>query len=253
MIEQKVVIVTGAGSGMGAATAKRFAKDGYKVVLNGRTESKLQKIADDIGKENTLIVTGDISNPKDAANIIEKTIDIYGQLDVLVNNAAIAIFSSIKDLSLEDWNKQLSINTTGPFLMIKNAISHLEKTKGSIVNVSSVSGLGGDWNGFAYDATKGAINMMTQALALDFAAKGVRVNAVAPSLTDTDMGAPVTQDPAVLEKFKTRIAMKRAGQPEEVADVIAFLASQDARFVTGTILPVDGGLSASNGQPNMSE
>tara|TARA_B100002019_G_C21193085_1_gene559906 strand:+ start:176 stop:937 length:762 start_codon:yes stop_codon:yes gene_type:complete len=253
MSDQKVVIITGAGSGMGAATAKRFAKDGYKVVLNGRTKSKLQSVADEIGSDHVLIIAGDISNPEDAANIVEQTIDTYGRLDVLVNNAAIAIFSKIEDLSLDDWNKQLSINTTGPFLMIKNAINHLEKTKGSIVNVSSVSGLGGDWNGFAYDATKGAINMMTQALALDFAAKGVRVNAVAPSLTDTDMGASVTQNPEILEKFKTRIAMKRAGQPEEVADVIAFLASQDARFVTGTILPVDGGLSASNGQPNMSE
>lgn len=253
MSDQKVVIITGAGSGMGAATAKRFAKDGYKIVLNGRTKSKLQSVADEIGSDHVLMIAGDISNPEDAANIVEQTIDTYGRLDVLVNNAAIAIFSNIKDLSLDDWNKQLSINTTGPFLMIKNAINHLEKTKGSIVNVSSVSGLGGDWNGFAYDATKGAINMMTQALALDFAAKGVRVNAVAPSLTDTDMGASVTQNPEILEKFKTRIAMKRAGQPEEVADVIAFLASQDARFVTGTILPVDGGLSASNGQPNMSE
>ncbi|MAI62054.1 MAG: 3-oxoacyl-ACP reductase [Micavibrio sp. TMED27] len=253
MAEQKVVIVTGAGSGMGAATAKRFAKDGYKVVINGRTQSKLQKVADEIGGDEVLIVAGDISNPEDAANIVQQTIDSFGRLDVLVNNAAIAIFSAIEDLSLEDWNKQLSINTTGPFLMIKNAISHLEKSKGSIVNVSSVSGLGGDWNGFAYDATKGAVNIMTQALALDFAAKGVRVNAVAPSLTDTDMAAMVTQDPETLEKFKTRIAMKRVGQPEEVADVIAFLASHDARFVTGTILPVDGGLSASNGQPNMSE
>ena len=253
MSDQKVVIITGAGSGMGAATAKRFAKDGYKVVLNGRTKSKLQSVADEIGSDHVLMIAGDISNPEDAANIVEQTIDTYGRLDVLVNNAAIAIFSKIEDLSLDDWNKQLSINTTGPFLMIKNAINHLEKTKGSIVNVSSVSGLGGDWNGFAYDATKGAINMMTQALALDFAAKGVRVNAVAPSLTDTDMTASITQNPEMLEKFQTRIAMKRAGQPEEVADVIAFLASQDARFVTGTILPVDGGLSASNGQPNMSE
>ncbi|MBK66947.1 MAG: 3-oxoacyl-ACP reductase [Rickettsiales bacterium] len=250
---QKIAIITGSGSGMGAATAKKFVKNGFKVVLNGRTKSKLENISEEIGMDNVLIVPGDVSNPNDVENLINKTIETFGRLDVLVNNAAIAIFSPIEDLSLEDWNKQLSINATGTFLMIKHAIPYLEKTKGSIVNVSSVSGLGGDWTGFAYDATKGAINLMTKALALDFAKKGVRVNAVAPSLTDTDMASFAIDNNDILNKFKSRIAMKRPGKPEEVADVIAFLASDEARFVTGTILPVDGGLSASNGQPNMSE
>ena len=224
-MDKKVAIITGSGSGMGAATAKKLAKDGYIAVLNGRTQSKLDHVAEEIGRDDTLIIQGDISNPDDVKNIIDTTIKTYGRLDVLVNNAAIAIFSTIEELTLEDWNKQLSINTTGPFLMIKNAIPHLEKTKGSIVNVSSVSGLGGDWTGFAYDATKGAVNLMTKALALDFASKGVRINAVAPSLTDTDMASFAIANDDILNKFKSRIAMKRAGRPEEVADVIAFLAS----------------------------
>jgi len=251
MSEQKVVIVTGAGSGIGQAIALRFARDGFKVVLNGRSEDKLKKVASEIGAENCLIVAADVSRPIDVVHIINKTIEAYDRIDVLVNNAAIFVGGTIKEVTLEDWNRQMAINATGPFLMIKAALTYLEKSKGSVVNVSSVSGLGGDWGAFSYDATKGALNQLTRALALDFGPLGVRVNAVAPSLTDTDMAAPVLGNAETMVDFKKRIAMQRAGSPEEVADVIAFLASEQARFVTGAILPVDGGLSASNGQPKL--
>ena len=136
-------------------------------------------------------------------------------------------------------------------MTIKHALPHLKKSKGSIVNVSSVSGIAGDWGAFAYNSSKGAINQLTRALALDFAEFKVRINAVAPSLTDTGMAEGVMDNSEVMKKFKDRIAMGRAGQPEEVADVIYFLASEKARFVTGAILQVDGGLSASNGQPRL--
>ncbi|WP_047546120.1 SDR family NAD(P)-dependent oxidoreductase [Psychroserpens sp. Hel_I_66] len=251
MDKKKVVIITGSGSGMGRATAKRFANDGYKVVLNGRTKSKLEKVSEEIGKENCLIVQGDISKPEDVENLINTTIKEFGRLDVLVNNAGVFAGGTIDQVSLEDFNNVFAINVTGNFLTIKTALPHLEKTKGSIVNVSSVSGMGGDWGAFAYDATKGALNQMTKALALDFAPKGIRVNAVAPSLTDTEMGEGAMEDDDTMKEFKKRIAMGRAGKPEEVADVIAFLASDNARFVTGSIIPVDGGLTASNGQPRL--
>ncbi|TWU23410.1 Glucose 1-dehydrogenase 1 [Novipirellula galeiformis] len=251
MSHDKVAVVTGAGSGIGAATAKRFARDGFKVVLNGRTESKLSAVAEEIGVENSLVVTGDVSSEAVVENMIAQTIKTYGRLDVVVNNAGVFVGGTIDKLSAADWDKQMNINAKGPFLVTKAALPHLVKTKGSVVNVSSVSGLGGDWGAFAYDASKGAVTLMTKALALDFAPQGVRINAVAPSLTDTEMAEAVMENDEVVSAFANRIAMGRAGKSEEVADVIAFLASEDARFVTGTIVPVDGGLSASNGQPKL--
>ncbi len=253
MNNQKVALVTGAGSGIGASVAKRFANNGFAVVLNGRTESKLQAVAEGISNTPVLTVPGDVSNQEDVKNLIAKTVETFGRIDVVVNNAAIAVFQPINEISLDDWNTQLGINVTGPFLVTKEAMPYLEKYQGSIVNVSSVSGIGGDWGGFAYNTTKGAINLMTKGLALELGPKNVRINAVAPSLTDTDMAAFVTENDSIMADFKDRIPMQRAAKPEEVSDVIAFLASDEARFVNGAILTVDGGLNASNGQPNMSK
>ena len=250
MSDKKVVLITGAGSGIGAATAKRFHRDGYKVVLTGRTRSKLENIANNINApEDILVHTADVSVEKDVEDLIQGTIEKFQRLDVLINNAGIAVMGKVDEVSLEDWNKQMLINAGGMFLMIKHALPYLEKTTGAVVNTSSVSGLGGDWGMFAYNATKGAVSNLTRALALDFGKKGLRINAVAPSLTHTDMAQGVIDNSELLEKFKERIPMGRPAEPEEIADVIAFLASDDARFVNGVVLPVDGGLHASNGQP----
>ncbi|TWT30443.1 2-(R)-hydroxypropyl-CoM dehydrogenase [Posidoniimonas corsicana] len=252
MSAKKVVIVTGAGSGIGAATARRFAADGFAVVLNGRTEAKLEKVAADLGGgEHLLVQPGDVSAQADVKQIIAATVDRFGGIDVLVNNAGVLVQGGVDEVTLEDWEKQMAINAGGMFQMIKAALPHLVKSRGSVVNVSSVSGLAGDWGLFSYNATKGAVSNITRALALDLAAKGVRVNAVAPSLTATEMTGGIMEDDAVMQRFMERLPMGRAADPAEVADVIAFLAGHDARFVNGVVLPVDGGLSASNGQPNL--
>lgn len=246
----KSAIITGGGSGIGAAVAVRLVKDGWQVTINGRTKKKLEKVKKDIGKSKRVhIFAGDVSNPKDVEKMIKAHVKEFGGLDGLINNAGVAVMGGVDEVKFEDWKNLMSINVDGMFHTITNSKKYLEKSKGAIVNVSSVSGLGGDWNMWVYNTSKGAVSNLTRALALDLAAVGVRVNAVAPSLTDTDMAGGIMDDDKIMKRFKRRIPMGRAAKPEEVAAVIAFLLSEDARFVNGVILPVDGGLSASNGQP----
>ncbi|WP_084398529.1 SDR family NAD(P)-dependent oxidoreductase [Henriciella aquimarina] len=250
MANPKTVIITGAGSGIGAATAKRFSADGWNVVLNGRTRDKLEKVAAELPGERTLVVDGDVSEPGDVAQLVDKTVDRFGALDCLVNNAGVAQVGRPGELSRTNWETLMAVNVTGIYNTTTEALPHLRASKGSIVNTSSVSGLGGDWKMFGYNTAKGAVSNMTRAMALDLGADGVRVNAVAPSVTLTGMAEGIHSDPEKLAMVKNRIPMKRPAEPEEVANVIAFLAGPDAGFVNGVILPVDGGLTASNGQPN---
>ena len=247
----KVVIVTGAGSGIGAATARRFSRDGFAVVLVGRTASKLQAVADGLDAARTVVHVADVSDQAAAEALVATTISAFGHLDVLVNNAGIAKMGPFLDMAVDDWRKVMAIDVDGVFYCIRAALPQLLETKGNIVNVSSVSGIGGDWNMSAYNAAKGAVTNLTRSLALELGSKGVRVNAVNPSLTFTEMTDGMKDNEALMAKFAERIPLGRGAQPEEVADVIAFLAGHDARFVTGVNLPVDGGLSASNGQPKI--
>lgn len=250
MSDTKTAIITGAGSGIGAATAKRFSGDGWNVVLNGRTKEKLEKVAGDLPAERTLVVSGDVSNANDVSHLISQTVEKFGGIDCLINNAGVAEMGEPGDLSVEDFEKIMSINVTGIFHTVTAALPHLKTAKGSIVNTSSVSGIGGDWRMFGYNTSKGAVSNMTRAMALDLGKYGVRVNAVAPSVTKTEMAEGIHSDEDKMEKVRARLPLGRAAEPAEVASVIAFLAGPDAAFVSGVILPVDGGLSASNGQPN---
>jgi meso-butanediol dehydrogenase/(S,S)-butanediol dehydrogenase/diacetyl reductase len=248
----RTVIITGAGSGIGAATARRFAEDGWNVVLNGRTKEKLQNVAKDLPEMQRHIVSGDVSSREDAEKLVEETVATFGGLTCLVNNAGIARAGAPGELSHGDFEDTMRTNVGGVFNCVTAALPHLEKADGSsVVNTSSVSGEGGDWTMFGYNASKGAVSNMTRAMALDLA-PDIRVNAVAPTMTETAMSEGIREDDALMKRFKDRIPMARGAQPEEVADVIAFLASSDARFVNGVVLPVDGGLMASNGQPNFS-
>ena len=248
--EDKVVIVTGAGTGIGAATARRFLNEGAIVVLNGRREQKLRDTIAGIDAAKSLIHAGDVSDEAYIKRLVEDTVARFGRLDVLVNNAGFAIFGPFAELTTADWRRQLATDLDGVYFGTREALPHLLKTRGSIVNVSSASGLDGDWGGSGYNAAKGAVSNLTRSLALEYAARGVRVNAVAPSLTTTAATAELQKSEAVMSTFRGRLPMGRPAAPDEVAAVIAFLASDDASFVNGVILPVDGGLAASNGQPN---
>ena len=246
----KVVVVTGAGSGIGAATVRRFAREGASVVLCGRGQEKLDKVAAScVGA--TLTQTGDVSSLSDMEHLAQATTDRFGRIDVLVNNAGFGVVGGFFDQTVEDWQKVMRINVDGVFFASRSILPDLIKTRGNIVNVSSVSGLGGDWGMSALNASKGAVTNLTRSLALEFGSQGVRVNAVNPSLTLTEATSALREDHALVAKFVERIPLGRGAEPEEVADVIAFLASEDARFVTGVNLPVDGGVHASNGNPKL--
>ncbi|KEF09511.1 3-oxoacyl-ACP reductase, partial [Streptomyces rimosus] len=175
----------------------------------------------------------------------------HGRLDVLVNNAAVATGGTVEHTDTASWRQIMSVDVDGTFYLSRAAVPHLRAVGGSIVNVGSVSGLGGDWGLAAYNAAKGAVVNLTNAMALDHGAEGIRVNAVHPSITVTEMAGPLLADESLVAAFRQRIPMRRPAEPEEVADVIAFLASDDARFVNGVHIPVDGGLSASSGQPRI--
>ena len=254
--KEKTVIVTGAGSGIGRATAIRFAREGANVVLVGRTNQTLEETAQEfpqdrtwIHTDNYLIVACDISIQSQVQKMIQLVIDKFGKIDVLVNNAGKAVQGKITELSAEDWKSAIDVNLNGTFYVCQIAMPHLIVSKGNIINVSSLSGIGGDWNMAAYNAAKAGVSNLTRTLALDHGPDGVRINAVNPSVTTTDMSSAIQQDAAKTDKFIERCPMGRFATPEEIAAAITFLASDEAAMITGINLPVDGGVSASNGQP----
>ncbi len=239
----KTVIVTGAATGIGAATARRFSEEGANVIVNGRRADALSESIAALPAARTLAHPGDASDSKVCAALVQAAVERFGGLHVLVNNAAVYAGGDIESTSEADFRQVMDVNVGGYFLLAKAAMPELKKSRGSIVMTSSVSGIGGDWNQFAYNTSKGAVSNMVRAMALDHGKDGVRVNAVNPSITDTRMTEGFKSD-AVLAGFKNRIPLGRIAEPEDIAAVIAFLASDGARFVTGVNFPVDGGLSA---------
>lgn len=248
----KVVLVTGSASGIGEAAARRFGREGTQLVLADRNAEGLARVAGDIEAAGVLTIVADLADREGCERVIAGTVERFGRLDVLVNNAGKDHLGKVDEGAIDDFSTVIETDLYGVFYMTRFAMPHLRRSRGCIVNVSSVSGLGGDWNHSFYCAAKGAVTNFTRALALDEARNGVRVNAVNPSLVYTPFTAGMQDQPELVAKFEERIPMGRGADPEDVAPVIAFLASADARFVTGVNLPVDGGLSASNGQPALS-
>ncbi|GAB2560846.1 SDR family oxidoreductase [Dyella jejuensis] len=243
----RVVMVTGAASGIGAAVARRFSEEGADVVLVDRVDPRI--VAQHLPAAHTLAIEADVSNSKTIGNAVEQAVEKFGRLDVLVNNAGVHAEGEPAEINDEDWNKVIATDLSGVFYGSRAAIPHLKKSKGCIVNTASVSGTGGDWGMSPYNAAKGGVVNLTRSLALDLGKSGIRVNAVCPSLTRTGMTEDMLKDRQLVAKFEERIPLGRVCEPEEVAAVVAFLASDDASFMTGANVAVDGGVSASNGQP----
>lgn len=254
--DQRIVLVTGAGSGIGAAIAQRLAQEGAFVVVADRDLPAATSIATSIEVQGQggFAVSLDVTSSNDIASVIERVRARHGRLDALVNNAGIHHGGSFEDTDMAHWRRLMAVNVEGTMGMSLAALPLL-KAAGrptAIVNLSSISGLGGDFGQAAYATSKGAVTHLTRSMALDLAKFGIRVNAVCPGSVRTPMfdAAIAKLDPAkVQEAFARAYPMGRIAEPAEIAAAVAFLASDDASFVNGINLPVDGGLTAHNGAP----
>lgn len=243
-LEGKVALVTGASRGIGQAVAVALAKSGATVVVNyiGSIESAQHTL--DLVKatgSDGILVQGDVSSAEDVANVVKEAVDAYGHIDILVNNAGITRDGLLMRMKEEDWDDVLTINLKGTFLMTK-AVSRImmKQRSGRIVNITSVVGVIGNAGQTNYSASKAGVIGFTKSCAKEFASRGVAVNAVAPGFIDTDMTAVLPE--AVRAEMVKQIPMGRMATPEEVANVVAFLATDMAGYMTGQILNVDGGM-----------
>lgn len=243
----KVVIITGASSGIGAGAAEYLASLGASVVITGRNENKLKETAKKC-KGSPLLLLGDINVEADRVNMIDKTIEFYGKLNVLVNNAGLGESAGIVSTTMEQYDEVMNTNVRSVFHLTQLAIPHLIKTQGNIVNVSSVAGPRSFPNLLAYCMSKAALDQFTKCVALELAPDNVRVNSINPGLIVTDfhkrLGMNDEDYQSFLERSKATHPLGRVGTVEETARAIAFLASDQATFITGAQLPVDGGKAA---------
>jgi NAD(P)-dependent dehydrogenase (short-subunit alcohol dehydrogenase family) len=244
----KVAIVTGGNAGIGEAIAKLFAQEGAAVTITGRRKSELDRVAIDIKKVNgkALPIGGSVTDEGHARDVVRRTIQEFGQIDVLVNNAGIGDFGKrIHEMDDATWAQVLDVNLTGVFRMTRAVVPEmLKRGRGAIVNISSVASLVGIPTLPAYAASKGALDALTRALAIDYAQDGIRCNVVNPGLIDTPMAAPLMSNPEQLEPILAHYPIRRPGKPEEVAKMVLYLASDDAAWVTGATFPIDGGMTA---------
>ncbi len=247
ILNQKVAIVTGAGSGMGREEALLLAKEGAKVVLTDINEAAVQNVVKEItisGGEAAAF-SHNVASEEDWIRVVNGTIQKYGKVDVLVNNAGISLAVSMLDTTIEQWDKVININLTSTFLGMKHVIPHMQTNNGgSIVNISSIAGLTGSNGAGAYTASKGGVRMLSKAAAVDFGKDNIRVNSVHPGFIETPMSTDLISNERMLKWFVSQTALPRVGQAHEVAAAVLFLASDSSSYITGIELPVDGGVTA---------
>ena len=242
--KDKVAIVTGGASGIGLATVKKLLENGANVVI-ADVSNNLDDVVSSLGNEaHTLGILTDVSKVEDVKNMINKTIQKFGHLDYMVSNAGIGGSPNILDeVSIEEWNQVIGVNQTGMYLCNKYALKEMLKNgKGAIVNTASMYGLVGSATSYAYSASKGAIVQMTRTAALMYADKNIRINAVAPGYVDTPILAMAPEE--MKKAMAQSLPIKRLGKDTEIADTICFLLSDEASFITGSILACDGGYTA---------
>ena len=246
-MQGKVVIVTGASSGIGRATASVFAEAGATVIGVGRNERELKELADSIRSKDGCVEPhlADVCEPTQLDRVVSDTVDNFGRIDVLVNSAGIIKNGTVETTSTEEWDRMMNINLKSVFLLSQRCVPHLAETKGNIVNVSSVAGTRSFPNVLAYCVSKAAVDQLTRCSALELACKGIRVNAVNPGVVVTSLhkrsGMNDDSYEAFLEHSRTTHPIGRVGEAREVADLIYFLASEKAGWITGATYEIDGG------------
>lgn len=250
-MEGKVAIVTGGNAGIGEAVAKRFADEGASIVVTGRRQSELDRVVAGIrlNKGKALAVAGSVTDEAHAQDVARRTLESFGRIDVLVNNAGIGDFGKrLHEIDDTTWSNVMDVNLTGVFRMTRAVVPQmLKQGRGSIVNISSIASLVGIPTSTAYTASKGGIDALTRALAIDYAKDGIRCNVVNPGLIDTPMAAPLMANANMLEPILAQYAIRRPGTPDEVANMVLYLASDEAAWVTGGTFTIDGGMTVAKG------
>jgi NAD(P)-dependent dehydrogenase (short-subunit alcohol dehydrogenase family) len=248
LLENKIALITGAGTGIGRAIALAYAREGARLALVGRRKQVLEAVAKEAGG-SPLILSGDVSRQGDIDRVLSATVSQLGTLNVLVNNAGILHIGTAEEITEAQWDETFNINVRGLWLLSRSVLPYMRKAGGgSIVNVASVLGINAAHNRAAYAASKGAVILLTKSMAIDYGAENIRVNAICPSFVETDLTAEVLRkaaDPAAVRRERVAVhPIGRLGKPEDIAGLAVYLASDQSAWVTGAALPVDGGYLA---------
>ena len=251
-LKDKIAIVTGAGSGIGRAIALAMVREGARVVLVGRRKDRVEAVAREVPREgqgSVMALAADVSKRDEIERVLQETVKAFGGINVLVNNAGILHAGTAEQITEAQWDETFNINVRGLWLLSRAVLPHLRKAGGgSIINVASVLGINGVRNRAAYSASKGAVVLLTKCMAIDHGHENIRVNAICPSFVETDLTAAVLSkaaDPDAIRRERIGVhPLGRLGQPEDLAGLAVYLASEESAWVTGATFPVDGGYLA---------
>jgi len=243
-LKQKTAIITGGATGIGLACARQFVAEGARVVLFGRRQDRLDEALETLGGAS-MAVAGDITQENDVQEVVDQTVKAFGRIDILINNAGTFSMAPLHETDGSDWDQVINTNLRGVFQLTRRVLGHMAKQKsGSLIHISSILGLVATPMAAAYNASKGGLNQFSRTVAVEYGPMGIRSNAVCPGMVETEMTQELRGNTDLMNEWLKSYPIGRFAQPEDIAKVCLFLASDDSAYVTGTVLPVDGGYTA---------